>query len=135
MYEPQYKYIEKNREQYNGYARAHYHRVMADPERAAKRKAVRGKWYAENKELVLQKQKEKKRARKQEAIAYLGGVCKECGEEFHPAIFEFHHRDPTTKDRDPSKLLSLKWETVKEELDKCDLLCANCHRLVHHNWE
>ena len=135
MHEPQYRYIARNPEKYKEYARNHYHRVQADPERAAKRKEVRTRWYAENKESVLQKQKEKKRARKQDAISYLGGACKECNGEFHPAVFEFHHRDPATKDRDPSKLLQLKWERVKEELDKCDLLCANCHRLIHHNWE
>lgn len=55
-----------------------------------------------------------------------------CQGIFHPAVYEFHHLDPTTKDRDPSKMLSLKWERVTTELDKCILLCANCHRLIHH---
>lgn len=51
------------------------------------------------------------------------------------AALEFHHRDSTKKEFGLSQLkchshnLSPK---VKKELDKCDLLCANCHREVHH---
>ena len=89
-------------------------------------------WRNKNKEYVREKQKESKRKRKEEAILYLGGVCIDCGGEFHPSIFEFHHRNPSEKDSDPSKTLMLKWEKIKAELDKCDLLCANCHRLRHH---
>lgn len=89
-------------------------------------------WRQENREYVRTKQREMKRQRKIEAIDYLGGVCKRCNQQQHPAVFEFHHRNPDEKDRDPSKLLGLSWEKIVQELDKCDLLCANCHRLTHH---
>jgi len=96
--------------------------------------AIKAKeWRAKNKEYVIQKQREDKRKRKLEAISYLGGKCFICGGEFHPAVYEFHHLDPTTKDRDPSKMLQLSWKRLSAELDKCKLLCANCHRLEHHN--
>lgn len=73
-----------------------------------------------------------KRQRKLKAIEYLGGVCQKCNQEYHPAVFEFHHIDPSDKDRDPSKMTGLSWIRLKTELDKCQLLCANCHRLIHH---
>ncbi len=100
-----------------------------DPQKAARRAKA---WRDANKDYIRQKQRETKRQRKLEAIQYLGGNCKHCGNVFHPAVYEFHHLDPTTKDRDPSKMLSLSWERIIKELDKCLLLCANCHRLEHH---
>ena len=89
-------------------------------------------WRVDNKEYVRTKQREDKRIRKQWAINYLGGICSECKQDYHPAIFEFHHTDPQTKDRDPSKMMQLSKERLTIELDKCKLLCANCHRLAHH---
>jgi predicted HNH restriction endonuclease len=93
------------------------------------------KWRTENKQHMLDFQREAKRQRKLEAIQHLGGKCHKCEGVFHPAVYEFHHTDPTTKTKDPSKMLLLKWETITKELDKCQLLCANCHRLVHHTWD
>lgn len=89
-------------------------------------------WREKNKEYVLTKQRENKRKRKLWAIQYLGGVCQSCGQQYHPAVYEFHHTQPELKDRDPSKMLSLSLERLTAELDKCKLLCANCHRLEHH---
>lgn len=45
---------------------------------------------------------------------------------------EFHHRDLTQKDFGiSSRGYTRSWNVVKQELDKCDILCANCHREVH----
>ena len=44
---------------------------------------------------------------------------------------EFHHTNSKIKDSNVSKLLSRKWEVLQEELDKCILLCSNCHRIEH----
>ncbi len=95
--------------------------------------AIRAKAYKEtNREHVRTKQREDKRKRKLWAIEFLGGMCSSCKGTFHPAVYEFHHRDPETKDRDPSKMLSLSKLRLEEELNKCSLLCANCHRYTHH---
>ena len=115
------------REKANAVALRYYH---GNKEKcAAKAKA----WREKNKDYVINKQREDKRKRKLEAIAYLGGKCSICHGDFHPAVYEFHHTDPSTKDRDPSKMLQLSWKRLAAELDKCKLLCANCHRLEHHN--
>jgi DNA-directed RNA polymerase subunit RPC12/RpoP len=63
------------------------------------------------------------------AIEYLGGKCLRCGYNKHPAAMEFHHRE--NKDFMISNVANRKWEIVKKELDKCDLLCSNCHRIEH----
>lgn len=120
------KYRKANPELYRKAAIKYYY---ANKEKSAARNA---KWRAENKEYIKNKQREDKRLRKLKAVEYLGGRCNRCGKDWHPAIFEFHHRDPSTKEKDPSKLLHSSWDKVVAELDKCDLLCANCHRLTHH---
>lgn len=89
-------------------------------------------WRSNNLEYIKTKQRENKRKRKEQAIEYLGGCCQKCQQKFHPAVYEFHHVEPLTKDRDPSKMLLLSWVKIQAELDKCVLLCANCHRLTHY---
>jgi hypothetical protein len=66
------------------------------------------------------------------AIDYLGGKCQRCDatpQDLHPACFEFHHREQYDKEFNVSDGKS--WAKVIVELAKCDLLCANCHRIVH----
>lgn len=67
------------------------------------------------------------------AVEYLGGQCKTCGWEGDLSGYDFHHRDPNEKDFNPSAryLASITWDEAKVELDKCDILCALCHRLEH----
>ena len=74
---------------------------------------------------------ERRRQRKNKAISYGGGKCRICGYDKTPSALEFHHIDPSSKEKEPHLLNSLSWDKQKEELDKCILLCANCHREVH----
>lgn len=66
------------------------------------------------------------------AIAYKGGKCQCCGYNKSVSALEFHHVDPEGKDFGISaKGYTRSWEKVKEELDKCVLVCSNCHREIH----
>ena len=69
--------------------------------------------------------------RKHKAINYLGGKCQECGYNKCVAALEFHHLDPSTKEANWNKIRLWEWKKIEEELDKCSLLCANCHREEH----
>ena len=71
------------------------------------------------------------RAIKFKMFEYLGGECKHCGVKEPLCIFDFHHLDPRGKDFTLNQKKSLSFEKVKSELDKCILLCANCHRIEH----
>lgn len=64
------------------------------------------------------------------AIAHLGGKCRICGYNRCPAAFDFHHIDPQGKDFNISEALT-SWERILPEIEKCELLCSNCHREVH----
>lgn len=69
---------------------------------------------------------------KEMAVEYKGGCCSRCGYNKSVAALEFHHKDPTQKDFGiASKGYTRSWEKVKIELDKCIMLCANCHREIH----
>ena len=69
---------------------------------------------------------------KQMSIDYKGGQCSNCGYDKCINALEFHHVNPDTKNFGiGSKGYTRSWEIVKKELDKCIILCANCHRELH----
>jgi hypothetical protein len=57
-------------------------------------------------------------------------VCIRCGES-ESCCLDFHHRDPSTKLGTVSNLYQKGRKAVLEEIKKCDVLCANCHRKLH----
>lgn len=69
--------------------------------------------------------------RKLDAIEYKGGKCKECGYNKCYGALHFHHRNPGEKEFGWAQLKCRSWQSIKKELDKCDLLCANCHSEKH----
>lgn len=84
------------------------------------------------KSCIVISNKERQRKTKQLAIDYKGGKCIKCGYKKCIAALEFHHIDPTTKDKDYFNSRGGLTEELKSELDKCILLCSNCHREEHH---
>lgn len=66
------------------------------------------------------------------AIEHAGGKCIRCGYFKYPEVLEFHHKDPSKKDFNVSKKGHCRsWQRVSKEIEKCNLLCANCHREIH----
>jgi len=66
-------------------------------------------------------------------IEYKGGECEICryNKEI-PAAYDFHHLDPEQKDFNIGfKGRTYSIDRMKKEVDKCKLLCANCHREIH----
>jgi len=55
--------------------------------------------------------------------------CSHCSET-DPVVMEFDHLNPTTKEISVSEAIDrcFSWKRVKAEIDKCQILCANCHR-------
>ncbi len=65
-------------------------------------------------------------------VDYKGGKCEKCGYNAYLGALEFHHLNPKEKDFHPSQLKRYTFDDkVKKELDKCILVCANCHREIH----
>jgi len=70
-----------------------------------------------------------RQAKKRMAINLLGGCCSECGNS-NVFVLEFHHQDKNEKEN-VSKLLYGNWKSIKKEIEKCILLCGNCHSNIH----
>lgn len=81
----------------------------------------------------LQYSADRSRNIKMQAIEYLGGKCQDCGVVDDPCIYDFHHLDPSKKDLAFGQRGGSSFVKLKPELDKCVLLCANCHRKRHAN--
>jgi 5-methylcytosine-specific restriction endonuclease McrA len=88
-------------------------------------------WRTINVVAYNQRYKERRWARKERAIQYKGGVCQHCGQVVHMSAFNFHHLNKEEKDMDPGLMMSCSDARLFQELDKCILLCANCHRKEH----
>jgi hypothetical protein len=72
----------------------------------------------------------RRRSLRERSIVYKGGRCEICGYDKCLSALEFHHLDPMTKEFNISDRVTT-FEDIQAELDKCHLLCANCHREVH----
>ena len=87
--------------------------------------------YADRREYNKQNVIKRRRQNKEYLVEYKGGKCERCGYNKCISALEFHHLDPTTKE---TKNLGTTQALSKqiEEADKCILVCANCHREIHH---
>lgn len=78
----------------------------------------------------------KKRALKHILVEYKGGKCQKCGYNKCEGALQFHHRNPNEKDFTLSQVnlndTDFSIDKLKQEVDKCDLLCANCHFEEHY---
>lgn len=81
--------------------------------------------------------KNKKRALKHKLIEYKGGKCQICGYNKCEGALQFHHRNPKEKEFALSQInlndTDITIDKIIEEIDKCDLLCANCHAEQHYS--
>lgn len=73
-----------------------------------------------------------RKERKLKLIVYKGGKCEICGyDKLCPTAYDFHHVDPTEKAFSVSRK-SLSLESLKKEVDKCQLLCCRCHAEINY---
>jgi len=87
--------------------------------------------YADRREELIRAVAKRRRKLKSLSIEYKGGKCQLCGYEKYQGVLDLHHLDPATKSFGiGAKGYTRSWEVIKAELDKCILVCANCHREV-----
>ena len=88
--------------------------------------------YANRREELIMAVSKRRRKVKQLSIAYKGGKCQICGYKKYQGALDLHHLDAKTKEFGiGDKGYTRSWAKVQAELDKCILVCANCHREVH----
>jgi len=64
-------------------------------------------------------------------IEKLGGKCVHCGLVDNHVVYDLHHLDPSIKEYSLGLILDHSQNKIQSELDKCILLCSNCHRKEH----
>ncbi len=108
------EYYESCKDCYKSRGRNYYHQNREKQLDLAKKRKLR---YIEERKKFLEKIKNK--------------ACSDCGEKYPAWVMDFDHRDGQIKVSSVSKLAFRKissFEKIKEEIEKCDLVCANCHR-------
>lgn len=76
--------------------------------------------------------KHKTKVFKLKLVTAKGSMCQRCGYSKCTAALHFHHLIPEHKEFALSSAINKNWMLVLKELDKCVLLCANCHAEEHH---
>ncbi len=101
----------------------------------ARRNQTSKAWNRAHREERYQAKATRHRRKKVDCIIYKGGQCTDCGLKYNgknACVFHMHHRDPGSKDfAIGNQVVNKAWSRIVEELDKCDLLCANCHEMRH----
>jgi hypothetical protein len=93
------------------------------------KKAYQRQHYLKNKEKIAARYWETREKLNQLKLAT---GCARCGFNAHPAALDYNHIDPATKSFSVTNV-DRGWERVQEEIAKCELLCANCHRIHSHD--
>jgi predicted HNH restriction endonuclease len=106
-----------------------------DPEvRKAKHKEYSKKHYEKKKiegDTKLKKSNQDKKKAWKDFKASLS--CSLCGFS-HPAAMDFHHVDPKTKVKGVHEWARMgSYKKAHEEVTRCIVLCANCHRILHYD--
>lgn len=106
----------------------------------ATQRSYKREWYKNNSAKV----KKEVANRKKNLLAWVREIkssrgCSICAES-HPACLDFHHRNSEEKEYVISKMIvdGAGRERILKEIDKCDVVCSNCHRKLHyeeHNGE
>jgi hypothetical protein len=97
------------------------------------RSAYHREHYLANKQRYVDQARTRKQALRRERTTYLLGYfalhpCTDCGED-DPVVLEFDHLGADTKCFDIGQALSYrKWQSILDEIEKCEVVCANCHR-------
>lgn len=86
--------------------------------------------YADRRESLIKAVAKRRRKIKLLSIEYKGGRCQICGYDKCPAALDLHHIYGKKDFGIGDKGYTRSWEVVKKELDKCILVCANCHREI-----
>lgn len=101
---------------------------------AAYNKEYKAVWYKENRKRLIAKDRE----RRIELRKWFNGFkltlkCERCSFS-HPAALDFHHKDGEEKENCVTTLVGLGYckERILEEIAKCEVLCSNCHRILHY---
>lgn len=92
---------------------------------------LEGRGYYRCKKCRSNNTKIKRKRLKVRAVEYAGGKCSLCGYKKCLGALHFHHPDNNKEFGVTSSGITRAWEVMRKEIDKCILVCANCHAEIH----
>ncbi len=93
---------------------------------------VEKRTYADRAVYMREAVKKRRRKLREMARTSKGNKCVICGYDKCQRALSFHHLDPSKKEFNLSaKGLTRSWEKIEKEIEKCVLVCANCHMEIH----
>ena len=88
--------------------------------------------YKDRRQYLIHAVHKRRKKIRQMAVEFKGGRCERCGYDYCIDALEFHHIDSTKKEFNVSQRgYTRSWKKVVQELEKCTMLCANCHGELH----
>jgi hypothetical protein len=97
-------------------------------------RAARRKHYENNKGQYLERNKKRKAEMRDDLNKVIDVPCMDCGVKYPPYVMDLDHRNPQDKVDVIARLITNgSWEKFLAEIDKCDIVCSNCHRERTHN--
>ena len=96
-------------------------------------KAAKLKHYYANKQQYLDRNAKAKADKRAWIKAKKNVPCMDCGKSYPFYVMDFDHRDPSIKVANIGRLIG-SWKKLKEEVEKCDIVCSNCHRIRTHSY-
>jgi len=95
-----------------------------------KARACQRRYYERNRELYYNKNKRKKELLRAIAQERKAQPCADCGGMFPYYVMDFDHREGEVKSAHVSRLVGqMNLQRLLDEIEKCDVVCANCHRI------
>jgi len=95
-------------------------------------KIMKDKHYNENKKIYLDRNNQRRQKLREDFIEFKKTLsCTKCGEN-HPACLDFHHENDDKEYNVSSMIWSHSRKKIQKEIDKCLVLCSNCHRKHHY---
>jgi hypothetical protein len=89
----------------------------------------RRKHYYNNKEQYLERNRKVKEKMTEHLREIKDVPCMDCGVKYPYYVMDLDHRDPSEKSGNINRILGNgSWKKFLEEIDKCDVVCSNCHR-------
>ena len=98
-----------------------------------KQQKFQKQWYQNNKKKHSEAGKERRKKTREWLRDYKSKLkCNRCDED-HPSCMQFHHIDPSQKELNIRGAVRANWsiERIQLEIEKCEVLCANCHFKEH----
>ncbi len=89
--------------------------------------------YENNKKYYLDRNARLRQEKRRWLVAYKESRgCMDCHRNYPACVLDLDHRNPKEKSSEVTFLVNRGWAALKAEVEKCDVVCANCHRIRHH---